>query len=144
MASKRVKELEQKVAALEKQIRRLENMHARVVNASSWQATRGFLGRDPFEAYVWDGKEGSYCGRQLTASELKMREEHPLTRERAAWTKKVSGVTHEELAQYVLDGKPIERKEEVKVVYTATYTPDTTTKSVKTDIGNISITEGRN
>jgi hypothetical protein len=110
MASKRVKELEQKVAALEMQIRRLENMHARVHNASSWQATRGFLGTDPFETYVWDGKEGSYCGRQLTAAELKTRVDHPLTKERAAWTSKVSNVTHEELAQYVLDGKPIERK----------------------------------
>jgi uncharacterized protein YhaN len=144
VASKRVKELEQKVAALEKQIRCLENMHARIVPVHSWQSTVVFLERDPFETYVWEGQEGSYCGRPLTAAELRTRAEHPLTKERAAWTSKVSGVTHEELAQYVLDGKPIERKQEAKVVYTATYTQDTTTKSVKTDIGNISITEGRN
>lgn len=144
MASKRVKELEHKVAALEQQIRRLENMHARIVPRNSWQSTVGFPGRDPFETYVWEGKEGSYCGRQLTAAELKTRVEHPLTKERAAWTSKVSNVTHEELARYVLDGEPIKRKQEAKVVYTATYTPDTTAKSVKTDIGNISITEGRN
>ena len=141
MASKRVKELEQKVAALEKQIRRLENMHARTMPVSP---THILLGRDLFEKYVWEGEEGSYCGRRLTASELKTREEHPLTKERVAYTKTVPEVTHEELAKYVLDGKPIERKRQGLVTYTSCFAPDMTTKSVKTNIGNISITEGRN
>lgn len=132
------KELMERIVQLEAQVRRLENMHARIVPANSWQSTR-FAARDPFECYVHDGKEGTYCDRQLTAAELRTRYEHPLTKERTAWTKKVSGVTHEELAQFVLDGKPIERKQEGKVVYTTTYTPGTKTQSVKTDIGDISI-----
>ena len=143
MASKRVKELEQKVAALEMQIRRLENMHAHIKTATPWP-TVGFWGDTPSANYVWNGKEGFYCDRQLTAHELKTREEHPLTKERVAYTKTVPEVTHEELAQYVLDGKPIERKRQANVTYTSCFAPDTTTKSVKTDIGNISITEGRN
>lgn len=132
------KELMERIVRLEAQVRRLENMHAHIVPANSWQSTR-FAAPDPFESYVHDGKEGTYCGRQLTAAELKTRYEHPLTKERSAWTKKVSGVTHEELAQFVLDGKPIERKQEGKVVYTTTYAPGTKTQSVKTDIGDISI-----
>lgn len=132
------KELMERIVQLEAQVRRLENMHARIVPADSWQSTR-FAAPDPFERYVHDGKEGTYCGRQLTAAELKARYEHPLTKEHTAWTKKVSGVTHEELAQFVLDGKPIERKQEGKVVYTTTYAPGIKTQSVKTDIGDISI-----
>jgi DNA-binding IclR family transcriptional regulator len=75
---------------------------------------------DPFEVYTYDGKEGSYCGRQLTAAELKARYEHPLTKERTAWTRMISDVTHEELAQFVLDGTPIKREQEIpkaKVIF---------------------------
>ena len=133
------KKLLARIEALEAQVRRLENMHARIIPAESWQSTRSLLCADPFEEYTHNGMEGTYCGRQLTADELRSRYEHPLTKERGAWTKKVSGVTHEELAQFVLDGKPIERKREGKVVYTTTYAPGTKTQSVKTDIGDISI-----
>ena len=99
-------------------------MHARIVPANSWQSTR-FAAPDPFENYIHDGKEGRYCGRQLTAAELKARYEHPLTKERTAWTRRVSGVTHEELAQYVLDGTPIKRDQAMpaaKIEYTPTKT----------------------
>lgn len=133
------KELMERIVELEARLRKLENMHALVIPAGSWESTRSFLCADPFERYVYNGMEGTYCGRQLTAAELRSRYEHPLTKERKAWTKKVSGVTHEELAQFVLDGKPIERKQEGKVVYTTTYAPGTKTQSVKTDIGDISI-----
>ena len=142
MASKRVKELEQKVAALEEQVRRLENMHAHIRTASP-KSTAFFWGDVPSVNYVFNGKEGFYHDRQLTAREIATREEHPLTKERVAYTKTVPEVTHEELARYVLDGKPIERKRQANVVYTSCFAPDATTKSVKTDIGNISITEGR-
>ena len=134
------KNLEKRIEELEAQVRRLENMHARIISARSWKSSRMFA-PDPFEMYTHDGMEGMYCGRQLTAAELKARWEHPLLKERTAWTKNISGVTLEELAQYVLDGKPIERKKEDKVVYTTRYTPTEKTKSVKTDIGDISITE---
>lgn len=133
------KELMERIVELEARLRKLENMHARIIPADSWESTRSMLCADPFERYVHNGMEGTYCGRQLTAAELKCRYEHPLVKERGAWTKKVSGVTHEELAQFVLDGKPIERKQEGKVVYTTTYAPGTKTQSVKTDIGDISI-----
>lgn len=133
------KELMARIIELEARLLKLENMHARIIPAESWQSTRSLLCADPFERYTHNGMEGTYCGRQLTAAELRSRYEHPLTKERGAWTKKVSGVTHEELAQFVLDGKPIERKQEGKVVYTTTYAPGTKTQSVKTDIGDISI-----
>ena len=139
MASKR--ELEKRIIQLEAMVRRLENMHARVIPATSWECSCMFGGRSLAEQaqYVYEGKEATYCGRQLTAEEIKRRWEHPLTKEHAAWTRKVSGVTHEELAQFVLDGTPIKREEKGEVIYTTTYTPGTKTKSVKTDIGNISV-----
>lgn len=142
MASK--KELEKRIAQLEAQVRRLENMHARVIPSASWQSTRPFGHYNVSDLlyddkYAYKGKAAFYCSRQLTAAEIQARWEHPLTKERAAWTKKVSGVTHQELAQFVLDGTPIKREEKGEVVYTTTYTPDTETKSVKTDIGDISI-----
>jgi hypothetical protein len=133
------KELMKKIEELESRLLQLENMRARILPANSWQSTRGLFLADPFEKYTHYGMEGTYCGRQLTAKELRSRYEHPMTKERGAWTKKVSGVTHEELAQFVLDGTPIERKQEGKVVYTTTYAPGTKTQSVKTDIGDISI-----
>lgn len=104
------KQLEKRIADLEAQVRQLENMHARVIPANSWQSMR-YKERGPFDNYVYDGVEASYCGRQLTAAELKYRYEHPLTKEHTAHTNKVSGVTHEELARFILDGKPIVREE---------------------------------
>lgn len=133
------KKLMERIERLEEQVRRLENMHARVTLVPRRLSDRLFTRSGLFEEYIHDGKEASYCGRQLTAHEIRGRWEHPLVQERTAWTKKISGVTHEELAQYVLDGKPIERKQEGKVVYTTTYAPGIKTKSVKTDIGDISI-----
>lgn len=132
------KELMKRIEELEARLLQLENMHARIIPANSWESTRAFA-PDPFEVYTYNGKEGSYCGRQLTAAELKARYEHPLTKERTAWTKKVSNVTHEELAQFVLDGKPIKRERESKVVYTTTYEPGSKTEAVKTDLGDLSI-----
>lgn len=141
MASK--KELEKRIIQLEAQVRRLENMHARVLPVNSWQSTNPFT-RSPLSSYEYsyDGKEASYCGRNLTAEEVKTRWEHPQIKDRGAWTKNVIDVTHEELARYVLDGTPIRRKQEGKVVYVSTLSPGEKTKSVKTDIGNISITKG--
>ena len=118
------KELMARIVQLEAQVRRLENMHARIVPANSWQSTR-FAASEPLESYTYDSKEGTYCGRQLTTAELKARYEHPLTKERTAWTRRVSGVTHEELAQYVLDGTPIKRDQAMpaaKIEYTPTET----------------------
>lgn len=68
---------------------------------------------------------------------------HPKVGEHTANTRHITGVTHEELARYVLDGKPIERKTQTKAEYTTVCAPGVKTKSVKTDLGNISVTEGR-
>lgn len=135
MASK--KELEKRIIDLEAQVRRLENMHARVLPSDAfWEYI------DPFSRYCYDGKRASYGGRDLTAEEIKTRWEHPQIKEHTAWTKNVPDVTHEELARYVLDGTPIRRAKEKAVTYVTTYSPGEKTQSVKTDIGNISITEG--
>lgn len=123
------KQLMERIIQLEVQVRCLENMHARIVPANSWQSTR-FAAPDPFENYIHDGKEGRYCGRQLTAAELKARQEHPLTKERTAWTRRVSGVTHEELAQYVLDGTPIKRDQAMPAA-NIEYTPTETKFQIK-------------
>lgn len=126
------KKLLERIEELEKQVKRLENMHARVIPADSWQSTR-YNAPDPFEKYVYEGKEGTYCGRQLTAEELKNRWEHPLTKEHTAHTSKVSGVTHEELARFILDGKPIVREETFPSVK-LTITPAVPFKIVPTTV----------
>ena len=104
------KKLLKRIEQLEAQVACLENMHARVIPANSWQSTR-HRASDPFESYVYEGKEANYCGRQLTAEEIKKRWEHPLAKERVAQTNKVLNVTHEELARFILDNKPIIREE---------------------------------
>lgn len=131
------KKLMKRIEELEARLLQLENMHARVIDADSWESLdMDMLTR---HRYTYNGKEARYCGRRLTADEIMNRYEHPLTKERTAWTKKISGVTHEELAQFVLDGKPIKRERESKVVYTTTYEPGSKTEAVKTDLGDLSI-----
>ena len=105
------KELMKRIEELEDRLLQLENMHARVIDANSWQSLGMSLVAQ--HLYTYNGKEARYCGRQLTADEIRDRYEHPLTKERGAWTKLVSGVTHEELAQFVLDGTPIKREQEI-------------------------------
>ncbi len=136
------KELMKRIEELEGRLLRLENMHARIVPANSWQSTR-FDAPDPFESYTHDGKEGTYCGRQLTTAELKTRYEHPLTKERTAWTRMISGVTHEELAQFVLDGTPIKREQEIpkaKVVFAPVHHAGIkASMNIKTPKGEINV-----
>lgn len=131
------KKLMKRIEELEARLLQLENMHAEVTKAESWQ----YLSINPLtrHRYTYNGKEARYCGRQLTTDEIKARHEHPMTPERYAWTKKVSDVTHEELARFVLDGTPIKRERKDKVVYTTTYAPGSKTEAVKTDLGDLSI-----
>lgn len=138
MASKR--ELEKRVKLLEDRLTQLENMHATIERATvSWFDLDSHLS-SALNTYA--GFQGEYCGRRLTYEELRDRQKHPKTEERTANTSHICGVTHEELARYVLDGKPIERKMQTKVEYTTICAPGAKTKSVKTDLGNISVTEG--
>lgn len=129
------KELMKRIEKLENRLLQLENMHAYIYSTNYYNNTRT-LSTIPSESYTYDGKEGSYYGRQLTADELKTRCEHPMTKERCAWTKEVPNVTHEELARFVLDGTPIKRKHEDKVTYTTIYEPGTKTEVVETKLGN--------
>lgn len=129
------KKLMARIAELEDRMTKLENMHARVTR--SWRTPFGYDSE-----YTYNDKQAIYCGRRLTASEIEGICEHPQIKERGAWTKNVPGVTHEELARYVLDGTPIKREKEKAVTYVTTYSPGEKTQSVKTDIGDISIIEG--
>lgn len=139
MASK--KELMKRIEELEGRLLQLENMHARVIDANSWQS----LGMSPIarRLHTYNGKGARYCGRQLTADEIRDRYEHPLTKERTAWTRLVSGVTHEELAQYILDGTPIKRDKAMpaaKIEYAPTRCAGVqVSMNIKTPEGEINV-----
>lgn len=133
------KKLIKRIEELEERLAQLENMHADVHPfVSSWGRLLGF-------DYEYNGMEGAYYNgkgrRQLTREELKNLKEHPQTKERAIYTKTIPNVTLSELAQYVLDGKPIVRKTTEKVTYVTEHGPSTKTKTVETKLGNISMTE---
>lgn len=142
MASKRVRELEAKVEELTKRLTYLENMHAvfEHVDDSCW----AFSPLARFE-YVSHDMAGRYNCRDLTAREVQeaMNNPHPYTRERTAQTNKIADVTLQELAQYVIDKKPIKREYYKSDRYETAYRADGITKSVQTGLGDISIKEGR-
>ena len=131
MATK--KDLLKRIEQLEEQVRCLENMHARVVPFTTKGSGLTFAQRTlEYDKWVYKGKVANYYNRQLTAREILMCNEHPYTREHTAWTKKIPDVTHEELARFVLDGTPIQRKEERRAYYTTAYIPGIKTTA---DIG---------
>lgn len=147
MANK--KQLEKRVADLEAQVRRLENMHATILPASSWERP-GFISLN--HGYVYMGKIGYYNDRQLTNGEISLQSRHPQPKRvdyrritnvpnNAVDTDRISGVTFDELARFVLDGTPIERKTKEEVVYQTSYSPNETSEFVETKLGNISVIE---
>ena len=144
------REMRKQIADLTERLVKLENMHAETRGADSWES----LGFTPMarQKFVWGGMEGSYCGRQLPAGELINKPRHP----KPMWvdysrvtnvpkntvdTDRIPRVTLEELARFVLDGTPIERKKKEEVVYKTSYSPNETSESVKTKLGNISVIE---
>lgn len=144
------KQLRKRIEQLEEQVRKLENMHAEIREADSWESL-GFT-RAARREFVWCGTEGSYCGRQLTAKELMDRYRHPQPArvdysrvtnipKKTVSTDRIPNVTLEELARFVLDGTPIERKTQEQVVYQTSYSPNETSEFVETKLGNISIVE---
>lgn len=141
MASKRVRELEEKIEALTQRLTYLENMHAvfEHVDDSCWAFT-------PLAKldYVSHGMAGRYGCRDLTAREVQaaMGNPHPYTREHTARTNKIVDVTLQELAQYVIDKKPIKRERRRSDKYETVYGADGITRSVETGLGNITIKEG--
>lgn len=144
------KEMRKQIADLTERLVKLENMHAETREANSWES----LGFTPItrHKFVWGNMEGSYCGRQLTAGELINRPRHPQPMQvdysritnipkNTVDTDRIPRVALEELARFVLDGTPIERKTKEEVVYKTSYSPNETSESVKTKLGNISVIE---
>ena len=144
------REMRKQIADLTERLVKLENMHAETRKADSWESLR-FTPAARRE-FVWCGMEGSYCGRQLTARELMDRYHHPQPAQvdysritnvpkNTANTDRIPRVTFDELARFVLDGTPIERKTREEVVYQTSYSPNETSEFVETKLGNISVIE---
>lgn len=139
MASK--KEMQKQIEMLTERLTYLENMHARLENANqfSWGCTPLTVRERAYE-----GKIGRYNGRDLTRNEVRevLSNPHPQTREHTATTSKINHITLQELAKFVIDKVPIKRVYHKSDRYEVLHDPDSITKSVETDLGNIKITEG--
>ena len=134
------REMRKQIADLTERLTKLENMHARIeeVDNFPWEFTPMAI-----KERTYCHKIGSYDNRPLTAREVQsvICNPHPQTRERTASTKNINNITFNELAKFVIDGTPIQRKYSKPTMYESTYTPDSVTKSVETDLGDITITE---
>ena len=139
MASK--KQMQAQIEALTARLTYLENMHARLENVreSPW----GFTLLAEREL-IYEGKIGRYNGRDLTRNEVRevIGCPHPQTREHTATTSKIDHITFQELAKFVIDKVPIKRVYHKSDRYEVIHDPDSITKSVETDLGNIKIMEG--
>ena len=144
------REMQKQIADLTERLVKLENMHANVMLGRSWEC--------PFDVRrgaLWktdDGRIGFYGDRQLTAREVQYQTRHPHPKQvdyrcltnvpkTAVDTDRIPKVTFDELARFVLDGTPIERKTREEVVYQTSYSPNETSESVETKLGNISVVE---
>ena len=134
------REMRKQIADLTERLVKLENMHARIeeVDNFPWGFTPMAI-----KERTYCHKIGSYDNRSLTAREVQsvICNPHPQTRERTASTKNINNITFSELAKFVIDGTPIKRECSKSATYKSIYTPESITKSVKTDLGNITITE---
>lgn len=134
------KEMRKQIADLTERLTKLENMHAKIeeVDNFPWGFTPMAI-----KERTYCHKIGSYDNRPLTAREVQsvICNPHPQTRERTVSTKNINNITLSELAKFVIDGIPIKRKYSKPTMYESTYTPDSVTKSVETDLGDITITE---
>lgn len=141
MASK--KQMQAQIEALTARLTYLENMHARLENVREFPWSYTPLAERERER-TYEGKIGHYNGRDLTRSEVRevIGCPHPQTRERTATTSKLDHVTLQELAKFVIDKTPIKRVHYKSDRYEVLHDPDSITKSVETDLGNIKITEG--
>ena len=134
------REMRKQIADLTERLIKLENMHASIekIYETSW----GYTPLSVRER-MYCGMVGSYDGRDLTAREVQrvISNPHPQTRERTTSTKNINNITFSELAKFVIDGTPIKRECSKPTTYKSIYTPESITKSVKTDLGGITITE---
>lgn len=136
------KKLLKRIEELEAQVRRLENMHARVMLNCSWE--RSF---DMHRGAAWetdDGMIGFYGSRQLTAREIQFQACHPQPKQvdyrritnvpaSTVDTDRIPKVTLGELARLVIDGTPIKRQEKISAKRISEYTEDTTTTITVTE-----------
>jgi hypothetical protein len=133
--------MRKQIADLTERLVKLENMHARIVEVDDfpWGYTPMAI-----KERTYCHKMGYYNERSLMAREVQsvICNPHPQTREHTASTKNINNITFSELAKFVIDGTPINREYSKPITYKSTYTPESTTKSVKTDLGDITITEG--
>lgn len=139
------KQMQAQIEALTERLTYLENMHARIEQAddSMWIFS-------PMRKHElsYDNKIGRYHGidltRDLTREEVRevICNPHPYTREHTATTSKIDHITLQELAKFVIDKVPIRRVYHKSDRYEVTHDPNSITKSVETDLGNIKITEG--
>ena len=135
------KQMQAQIEVLTARLTYLENMHARI--ESKVEFPWGYTPLAEREL-VYDGKIGRYNGRDLTGREVRevLCCPHPQTREHTATTSKLDHVTFQELAKFVIDKVPIKRVYHKSDRYEVLHDPDSITKSVETDLGNIKITEG--
>ena len=136
------KQMQAQIEVLTARLTYLENMHARLEDIEGWSCIRytpSFLHDNAYE-----GKIGRYNGRNLTRNEVHevICCPHLQTREYTATTSKLSNVTLQELAKFVIDKVPIKRVYHKSDRYEVLHDPNSITKSVETDLGNIKITEG--
>lgn len=140
------REMRKQIADLTERLTKLENMHANVMLSRSWEC--------PFDVRreTDDGRIGFYRDRQLTAREVQYQTRHPQPMQvdysritnvpkNTANTDRIPKVTFDELARFVLDGTPIERKRKEEVIYQTSYSPNETSEFVETRLGNISVVE---
>lgn len=144
------REMQKQIADLTERLVKLENMHANVMLGRSWECHF-----DVRRGALWetdDGRIGFYRDRQLTAREVQYQTRHPHPKQvdyrcltnvpkTTVDTDRIPKVSFEELARFVLDGTAIERKTKEEVVYQTSYSPNGTSESVETKLGNISIVE---
>ena len=144
------REMRKQIADLTERLTKLENMHANVMLSRNWEC--------PFDVRrgaAWetvDRRIGFYGDRQLTAREVQYQSRHPQPRQvdyrcitnvpkKTVDTDRIPKVSFEELARFVLDGTPIERKTKEEVIYQTSYSPNETSEFVETKLGNISVIE---
>lgn len=135
------RKMQAQIESLTARLTYLENMHARLENVS--QFSWGYTPLAEREL-TYEGKIGRYNGRDLTRNEVRevIGCPHPQTREYTATTSKLDHITLQELAKFVIDKVPIKRVHYKSDRYEVLHDPDSITKSVETDLGNIKITEG--
>ena len=144
------REMRKQIADLTERLVKLENMHAKTRKLNSWESP--IFSPAARREYTWCGMEGSYYGRQLTARELMDRLHHPQPEQvdysritnipkKTVDTDRIPKVSFDELARFVLDGTPIERKTKEEVIYQTSYSPNETSEFVETKLGNISVIE---